>query len=160
MLTLCGSRGNDRRLVSNWSLLKTWASEDAEMWSIHRQGLSGHAAILHLSWKHSSSTIFRASAWWRPVRFTSVPQWTLSSKLLHPGVLLLLGGWNTKANPWMHSNQPGIPQRGVCIRISIYCCQGGIAMQKGASTHSIALTFMVDQWFSCLQQFTAFLQNF
>lgn len=25
----------------------------------------------------------------------------------------------------MHSNQPGIPQRGVCIRISICCCQGG-----------------------------------
>lgn len=56
----------------------------------------------------------------------------------------------------MHSNQPGIPQRGVCIRISIYCCQGGGSpCKKGASTHSIALTFMVDQRFSCLQQFAA-----
>lgn len=51
------------------------------MRSGHR--LREHAAILHhLSWKHSSGTIFRAGCWWRPVRFTSVPQWALSSKLL------------------------------------------------------------------------------
>lgn len=51
------------------------------MWSGHR--LREHATILHhLSWKHSGGTIFRAGCWWRPVRFTSVPQWALSSKLL------------------------------------------------------------------------------
>lgn len=104
----------------------------------------------YLSWKHSSSAIFRAGAWWRPVRFTSVPQWTLSSKLLHPGALLLLGGWNTKANPWMHSNQPGIPQRDVCVRISICCCQGGLPCKHMHPAHDGAV----------VQQFTECLHNF
>lgn len=79
---------------------------------------------LHVHGMHSSSTIFRAGAWWRPVRFTSVPQWTLSSKRLRPGALLLLDGWNTKVNPWMHSNQPDIPQRGVCIRYQSAAVRG------------------------------------
>lgn len=60
----------------------------------------------------------------------------------HPGAQLLLDGWYTKAMPWMHSNQPSIPLRGVFVLgYQSSTVMGDRCVNTCEATPSMALTF-------------------
>lgn len=120
-----------------------WTTCSQSRFHLPADSLPSASPLTHrLSPELSSYRTFKAARWWIPVRFTCVLQQTLCFELLFiqdPGAY-----WTVvthKAMPWMHSNQRGVPLRGVFVLVHQSGLSGGIAVWTHQAAPSRALLF-------------------